>query len=72
MTTTTQPEHDTHRGHPMVRDGSVWRYCDNGQPVSDNPNRACGHCGKANTADGHDGCLGTIPDATNACWCSCD
>ena len=29
--------------------------------------RLCGHCGKHNTKEGHDGCLGVIPDAMNAC-----
>lgn len=29
--------------------------------------RPCGHCGKHNTAEGHDGCLGTLPGIMNAC-----
>lgn len=27
----------------------------------------CGFCGKHNATDGHDGCLGTLPDVMNAC-----
>lgn len=27
----------------------------------------CGHCGLYNTVEGHDGCLGTIPNVMNAC-----
>lgn len=27
----------------------------------------CGHCGLARTPEGHDGCLGTLPDVMNAC-----
>lgn len=29
--------------------------------------RGCGHCGLHPTPEGHDGCLGTIPGAMNAC-----
>lgn len=32
-------------GHPIVFDGSVWRYRDSGQIV--NHERACSHCGRA-------------------------
>lgn len=27
----------------------------------------CTHCGKKRTSEGHDGCIGTLPDAINAC-----
>lgn len=27
----------------------------------------CGHCGLKRTAEGHDGCVGTLPDVLNAC-----
>ena len=43
-----------------------WLYVDGGR-VSDDPQRACGHCGKLVTPEGHDGCLGTLPGVTNAC-----
>lgn len=29
--------------------------------------RPCGYCGIYNTAEGHDGCLGTLPNVKNAC-----
>lgn len=56
------------RGHDIHRDdqGDEWFYAD-GQPVRDNPNRPCGYCGLPNTAEGHDGCLGTLPGVMNAC-----
>jgi hypothetical protein len=58
----------THRGHKIAADAAgLWRYCDNGQPVSGDPSRSCGHCGRPPTAEGHDGCLGTMPGVTNAC-----
>ena len=28
---------------------------------------ACTHCGKERTAEGHDGCVGTLPNVMNAC-----
>ena len=56
------------RGHEMMQDGDgLWRYCDNGGLVSEDPDRDCGHCGLPTTAEGHNGCLGTISGATNAC-----
>lgn len=44
-----------------------WYYDDTGEIVSHNPDRACGYCGLSNTVDGHDGCLGYIRGALNAC-----
>ena len=29
--------------------------------------KSCGYCGKDNTPEGHDGCLGTLPGLMNAC-----
>jgi hypothetical protein len=61
---------DSHRGHPIQYLGDphfLYVYCDSFEPVADNPTRPCGHCGLANTSDGHDGCLGTLPGVTNAC-----
>ena len=55
-----------HRGHVIVCD-ERWSYADTGQLVRENIDRECGKCGKPNTADGHDGCLGTIPGVRNAC-----
>lgn len=56
-----------HRGHLMRFDGVEWKYDDFNTSVSDWPDRPCGHCGLANTAEGHDGCLGTLPNVMNAC-----
>ena len=27
----------------------------------------CGHCNKARTPEGHDGCIGVLPNVMNAC-----
>jgi len=27
----------------------------------------CGHCGLKRTPEGHDGCIGTLPNVMNAC-----
>jgi len=29
--------------------------------------RACGNCGKTETKEGHDGCLGELPNVMNTC-----
>lgn len=54
------------RGHPIAFEDGQWVYRDTGSPTvgSDRP---CGYCGRAQTPEGHDGCLGTLPDAMNAC-----
>jgi len=59
---------DTWRGHRIVEsEDGVWLYDDTRRPVCAEPCRPCGHCGLANTPEGHDGCLGTLPDVKNAC-----
>jgi len=63
----TRPEGAYWRGHHIEESGGVWRYSDTGRLVSENKDRPCGHCGLPNTPEGHDGCLGTIPGARNAC-----
>lgn len=54
------------RGHPIVFVGGVWRYADTKEPTVGNE-RQCGHCEKENTKEGHDGCLGILPNVMNAC-----
>ena len=60
-------DHDQWRGHPIEEraDGS-WVYED-GTLVADDPDRSCGRCGRPNTTDGHDACLGELPGVVNAC-----
>ena len=59
---------DRHRGHDIEQDdGGRWVYVDTQQRVSENPHRDCGQCGRPVTAEGHDGCLGTLPGVANAC-----
>ncbi|CAN0430268.1 unnamed protein product, partial [Discosporangium mesarthrocarpum] len=53
-----------YRGHEIE---CRWFYRDTGGPVADHPDRHCGYCERANTPEGHDGCLGTLPDVQNAC-----
>ncbi len=55
-----------HRGHKIYWDGKEWRFMDNNGPVMDNE-RSCKHCGKPPTPEGHDACLGRIPDVLHAC-----
>ena len=54
------------RGHPIVCVNSEWLYKDTMTPTAGNE-RSCGHCGMENTPEGHDGCLGTLVGAKNAC-----
>lgn len=55
------------RGHLIIERERRWLYADTGQPVADAPGRPCGFCGLPNTPEGHDGCLGALPGAVNAC-----
>jgi len=56
------------RGYAIEdRDGEHF-FSDTGKPtVSTWASRPCGRCGRLLTADGHDGCLGTLPGVMNAC-----
>jgi|GEM_PF-987622 len=55
------------RGHDIECVNNVWIYSDNKKPVSENKSRPCGHCGRPQTKEGHDGCLGTLEGVMNAC-----
>lgn len=54
------------RGHPIVETPAGWAYQDTGEPTAGNP-RDCGYCLLADTPEGHDGCLRTLPGVRNAC-----
>ena len=54
------------RGHLIVYVNGEWLYEDTMTPTVGNE-RSCGHCGKPRTKEGHDACLGTLPDVMNAC-----
>ena len=59
---------DSLRGHRIEWRCGQWVYCDTGEPTVETwADRPCGHCGRHNTPDGHDGCLGHIPGVVNAC-----
>lgn len=58
------------RGYQIRIDPSTGKFifCDTGNPTIENwKNRPCGHCGRHNTQEGHDGCLGTLAGVINAC-----
>ncbi len=57
---------DKLRGHSIVYVGDKWFYKDT-MEVTVGSERSCGYCGKNNMKNGHDGCLGTIPNVMNAC-----
>lgn len=56
-----------HRGHRIEFYNGKWRYIENKELVEDNPNISCKFCGKQQTEEGHDGCLGTLMGIKNAC-----
>lgn len=56
-----------YRGHKIFFDKGQWYYKDTKELVSKNKNRFCGYCQKENTKEGHDGCIGELPDVVNAC-----
>jgi hypothetical protein len=61
-------EHDHFRGYPIEKKNGEFIFCDTGKPTIETwQDRPCGFCGKYNTPEGHDGCIGTIPGVTNAC-----
>lgn len=56
------------RGHQIQRVNGQFVYTDTGEStVTTWAARGCGHCGLADTPEGHDGCLGEIPGVLNAC-----
>lgn len=58
----------TWRGHLITCiDGEWTHYEDPKVPTLGDGERACGHCNKHRTVEGHDACLGTLPDVMNAC-----
>ena len=44
----------------------LWLYADDDTPVEGN-DRPCPRCWRMPTSDGHDACLGIIPDVISAC-----
>lgn len=59
------------RGHKIYLDKhNTWRFSkDNREVKKHHKFMPCGHCGKSNTKEGHDGCLGTLDEnkVMNAC-----
>lgn len=56
------------RGHDICRRGGEWVFEATGKTVADHwEAMPCGHCQKHNTPEGHDACVGTLPNVSNAC-----
>lgn len=56
------------RGHQIEYVNGEWLYSDTKEPTATNwDRRPCGRCGLHNTKEGHDACLGTLPNVMNAC-----
>ncbi len=59
---------DSHRGNNIELVGDNWIYSDTKELVSETHNeRPCGKCNEIRTPEGHDPCLGTLPNVMNAC-----
>lgn len=59
---------DKLRGHDIEKINDEWCYSDDTTlTVTNWKTRPCGYCNKHNTLEGHDGCLGTLPNVMNAC-----
>lgn len=56
-----------YRGNKIVYIRPDWVYMSDGKLVSSDSDRPCAHCGKENTPEGYDGCIGEIRWAMNAC-----
>lgn len=54
------------RGHDIILIDDIWHYID-AYGLRIDTERDCGFCQKSNTPEGHDGCLGTLPNIMNAC-----
>lgn len=56
------------RGHGITFNGRRWVYADTGDPVDPvYEDRPCARCGRWPTPEGHDACLGELPDILAAC-----
>lgn len=53
------------RGWDIHFDGKDWRYSDTDEIADDS--RPCKRCGKKQTKEGFDACIGHIEGATSAC-----
>lgn len=55
------------RGHGIENIDGEWFFTDSKKPVKENKGIPCGHCGKEDTKEGHDGCVGVLSGVMNAC-----
>lgn len=58
--------HQHLRGHPITYTKNGWVYDDTQEPITDNE-RPCIKCRHLPTKEGHDHCLGYIPELRSAC-----
>ncbi|PAV30338.1 hypothetical protein CIL05_07660 [Virgibacillus profundi] len=56
------------RGHAIEYVNDQWKYSDTKELTAETHHlRSCGYCHKKATPEGHDACLGTLPNVMNAC-----
>lgn len=54
------------RGNDIYFDNGIWRYSEDNSECCNN-DKPCINCGKSQTKEGHDGCLGSLIGVKNAC-----
>jgi len=55
-----------YRGHKITHNPDGWEYIDTGEKT-EGSDRKCGNCNGESRKDGHDACVGELPDVMNAC-----
>jgi hypothetical protein len=55
----------TQRGHKIIYIVDKWVYADTGEDIE--KERSCIKCGKMPTKEGHDACMGKLPNVKFAC-----
>jgi len=58
-----------YRGHDIeyIYENDNWIFSDTKTSVSENKNIKCGNCGKPQTSEDHDDCIGSLKNVLNAC-----
>lgn len=58
----------TFRGYKIKKKDNQFVFSDTGESTENTwESRPCGYCDKYNSKEGHDGCLGILPNVMNAC-----
>ncbi len=56
-----------YRGHKIQLRKGIWYFHDTNINIESFKNIYCGYCGRHQTKNGHDGCIGILKNVMNAC-----